>query len=98
MGVVRTGSCNRCGLCCISCLDVLFEQPEKHVLRATCKLGDNKPEWCKSYPQWPDRLMSPSCGFRFIDEGTSQDLTTYRKNKVVFQFFIPRVDIVIMEG
>ena len=65
----RRGECLSCGACCKSSFPCpfLFEQDG----RLLCKIHDNKPDVCKTYPFNEDDIFPhtrESCGYYFVDE------------------------------
>ena len=104
MAVIRIGECNRCGICCIGCRYIQWTNSkipgiEKRLI-GTCTIWgtkERKEKGCDDYPQYPDRLLGKFCGYRFIDEETGKDVTQYRKNKLLYRFTHPSIDVVIRD-
>jgi len=87
-------------MCCLGCEHVVFEMSKvpgvEKRLFGTCRIygtSDRKIKGCNDYPQYPDRLLGRFCGYRFIDE-KGQDITTYRKNPILFTFTQPSIWII----
>ena len=69
--LIRKGKCNRCGLCCVGC--------ENLIPPNICSVWDSQPEdrGCKIWPPHPFECP-PYCSYHFFDAETGEEVLGYK--------------------
>lgn len=74
--LVRRGSCNRCGNCCVANAPTGCQHYIVVDGKFVCTIYKDRPERCKTFPNHP-RCISQhlECGFKFYDAKTGKEIT-----------------------